>query len=89
VGFPGAVNLQGTNQSDTLIGNDDDNIIRLLSDEKTGNGLGVDTVNAGGGDDTILWNTRQYEKWSDFFSSADNETQTYFIDGDVEWWRRY
>ena len=33
-GFSGAVNLQGTNQSDTLIGNDDDNIIRLLSDEK-------------------------------------------------------
>ena len=83
-GFSGAVNLQGTNQSDTLIGNDDDNIIRLLSDEKTGNGLGADTVNAGGGDDTILWNTRQYEQWSDFFSSADNDTQTYIIEGDVD-----
>jgi Ca2+-binding RTX toxin-like protein/subtilisin-like proprotein convertase family protein len=83
-GFAGTFNLQGTNQSDTLVGNDADNVIRLLSDEKTGTGLGIDTVSAGDGDDTIVWNTRQYEQWSRFFSSADATSQTYTIEGEFD-----
>jgi Ca2+-binding RTX toxin-like protein/subtilisin-like proprotein convertase family protein len=83
-GLAGNLNLRGTNQSDMLTGNAGNNTIWLTSDEAVGAGNGVDTVNAGAGDDTIVWSTRQYQQSSQFFSSADAGTKTYKIKGEVD-----
>ncbi|MDA8628446.1 hypothetical protein N9L77_09850, partial [Pseudomonadales bacterium] len=81
----GNFTLRGTNQSDILIGNADDNTIYLLSDNGNGSGSGQDQVQAGAGNDTIIWATR--DDWSDalrFFSSADATTHTYFLEGSLD-----
>lgn len=77
----GNIDVRGTNQSDTLIGNDDNNQIYLNASERVGNGLGVDTVNAGAGDDSLIWKIQQYEPWSTSFSSVDAGTKTYTLEG--------
>ena len=81
----GNFTLRGTNQSDILIGNADDNTIYLLSDNGNGSGSGQDEVVSGAGNDTIIWATR--DDWSDalrFFSSADATTHTYFLEGSLD-----
>ena len=81
----GNFTLRGTNQSDVLIGNADDNTIYLLSDNGNGSGSGQDQVHSGAGDDTIIWATR--DDWSDalrFFSSADATRHTYFLEGSLD-----
>jgi Ca2+-binding RTX toxin-like protein/subtilisin-like proprotein convertase family protein len=87
-GLAGTINLRGTNQSDTLVGNDQANSIYLQSDVNTGSGLAVDTVTAGAGDDNILWNAgidgsgQTYA--SRIFSASDVASHTYFIDGNID-----
>ena len=84
-GLAGNFTLRGTNQSDILIGNADDNTIYLLSDNGNGSGSGQDQVHSGAGNDTIIWATR--DDWSDalrFFSSADATTHTYFLEGSLD-----
>jgi Ca2+-binding RTX toxin-like protein len=83
-GLSGTLNLRGTNQSDILKGNDQANIIYLQSDSVLGSGLGVDTVVAGGGDDTIVWSTLTYAQANQIFSSISTSTRTYFIDGNID-----
>ena len=82
-GLVGNLNLRGTNQSDTLVGNSDSNSFFLNSDQAIGTGLAVDVVRAGAGDDMIVWSTTQYQQWSQFFSSADSATHSYKIKGDL------
>ena len=85
-GLSGEINVQGTNQSDTLIGNDEANTISLLAtDSVYTSGYGSDTVNSGGGDDTIIW--RPEAHWGDAprnFSSYDTRTKTFFIEGLID-----
>jgi Ca2+-binding RTX toxin-like protein len=66
-GLTGNLNLRGTNQSDTLIGNTSNNTINLNSDQTVGAGFAEDTVQGGAGDDTIIWSTKSYQAWSQFF----------------------
>ncbi len=85
----GASNLRGTNQSDTLIGNEQDNTIFLwtgnYNNTPTGPGLGEDTVRAGGGDDLIhLDMTKYYPQWNFIFSGVDNENNTFIFRGDYD-----
>ena len=88
-GLAGDVDLRGTNQSDTLIGNAGSNTIHMLSDNGQGTGSGVDSVSAGAGNDTIVWRLVRGDNsgWNDMpysFNSADNASQTYFIEGAVD-----
>ena len=84
-GLTGIVNLRGTNQSDLLIGNPDDNIIYLNSNENTGAGYGVDTVVGGGGNDTVVLNPNAFRSsWAQFFSSVDIPNRTYQLAGSVD-----
>ena len=83
-GLAGNLSLRGTYQSDTLIGNDQSNTIYLQSDEDIGSGGGIDTVIAGAGDDTIVWNTRMYQQWSMFFSDFNQADRTYKIEADLD-----
>ena len=81
----GAISLRGTNQSDTLIGNDQSNVIFLLSDARGGPGLGVDTVSARDGDDSIRLETMEWgAQWSDMFSGYDAATNSYLISGAID-----
>ncbi len=77
----GTFNLRGTSQSDLLKGNASNNIIYLNSDERIGSGLASDTVMAGEGDDLIVWGTKAYQQWSQFFSAVDTPTRTFQISG--------
>ena len=83
-GLLGALNLRGSNQSDVLTGNDQNNIIYLGSDENAGSGGGADTVVAAGGDDTIVLSTRYWSSWNQFFTSADSSTRTYRLSGQID-----
>ena len=80
----GSLSLRGTNQSDVLTGNDQANAIYLASDTTTGNGLGVDTVSAGAGNDIIYWSTQAYQDSNLFFSSVDISSKTFFIEGNID-----
>ncbi|MDT9547293.1 MAG: S8 family serine peptidase [Chlorobium phaeovibrioides] len=79
----GDLRLRGTNQSDRLIGNAGDNTIYLGSDENIGSGYGVDTVEAGDGNDTIVWDTRANDQSYRMFSSAESASRTYFLSGEL------
>jgi Ca2+-binding RTX toxin-like protein len=83
-GLSGNLNIRGTNQSDTLVGNAGNNTIYLGSDENIGAGYASDTVVAGAGDDTIVWGTRAYQQASQFFSAADSATRTYALTGSID-----
>jgi Ca2+-binding RTX toxin-like protein len=80
----GSLSLRGTNQSDVLTGNDQANTIYLASDTTTGNGLGIDTVSAGAGDDTIQLASYDWENWQQVFSAANNNTKTYQLAGNFD-----
>ncbi|MDC1479889.1 hypothetical protein N8214_10760 [Pseudomonadales bacterium] len=80
----GDLSLQGTHYSDVLIGNDDNNTINLIGTERDWvDARGVDSVSAGGGDDTITWQTRGYQ-WQGHFSDIDNASRTYSLTGDID-----
>lgn len=86
-GLSGNLNIRGTNQSDTLIGNAGNNTIYLGADVKSGSGYGIDTVSAGAGDDTIILNT--YRDVSrpiaqEFFSTVDFDNRTYGLLGEFD-----
>jgi Ca2+-binding RTX toxin-like protein len=83
-GLSGNINLRGTNQSDTLIGNDDNNTIYLRSNNNDGNGYGADTVIAGAGDDTIRLDGGDYHNWHRVFSDYDSQTNSYLIKGAID-----
>ena len=83
-GLSGKLNLRGTNQSDTLIGNAGNNTIYLTSDENDAGGAGADTVSAGAGDDTIVVQTQSGRPWSKFFTAADHASRTYAIRGNID-----
>lgn len=83
-GLAGNLSLRGTHQSDSLIGNSQSNTIFLQSDEDIGSGTGIDTVKAGAGDDTIVWNTRPYQQWSMFFTGFGQADRTYKIEADLD-----
>ena len=84
-GLSGDLTLRGTNYSDVLIGNDDNNTIFLRANSNEGiNGNGSDSVQAGAGDDFIQWQTGDWVNWSAFFSAADQATNTYFLTGAID-----
>jgi Ca2+-binding RTX toxin-like protein len=86
-GLSGNLNLRGTNQSDTLVGNAGNNTIYLGADVKSGSGYGIDTVSAGAGDDTIILNTvRDVSRpiAQEFFSTVDFDTRTYGLLGEFD-----
>jgi Ca2+-binding RTX toxin-like protein len=83
-GLQGALSLRGSNQSDVLTGNNDNNTFYLSSDESGGSGAGLDTVMAGGGDDTIVLQTNYWRSWNQFFTSADAATHTYRLAGQLD-----
>ena len=83
-GLLGNFTIRGSNQSDVLTGNDGNNTIYLQSDQDAGSGQGSDTVSAGAGADTIVWETSEYQQADRFFTSADNDTRTYFIEGALD-----
>jgi len=84
-GLSGNLNIRGTNQSDTLIGNAGNNRIFLNSDLRIGSGLGIDTVYAGAGDDTIsLLEDIYFPGWNQLFSDFDASSKTYFLNGMVD-----
>lgn len=80
----GTFSIRGSNQSDLLVGNDLANAIYLNSDVGGGAGLGQDTVQAGGGDDNIIWGTMVSQQWSAFFSSVDITTKTYALNANLD-----
>ncbi len=83
-GLSGNFSIRGTNQSDTLIGNAGNNTIYLSSDSSGGSGLGLDTVQAGAGDDKIVLQTQSWRSWSDFFSAVDNGQSIYKLLGSID-----
>ena len=84
-GLSGDLTLRGTNQSDTLTGNDYDNTIYLRAHyHQNSNGQGSDTVYAGAGDDTVVWSTQNHGSWRDHFSAVDEASRTYFLGGDID-----
>jgi hypothetical protein len=84
-GLSGDLTLRGTNYSDVLIGNDNNNTIFLNAyDHRNSNGAGSDSVSAGGGDDVIAWFARNGGRWNDHFSAADQASHTYFLNGDID-----
>ena len=81
-GLAGNFTLRGSNQSDHLIGNADANTLYLHGEDNyQGSGRGVDTVESGAGDDSIVWRIQRYESWERTFSDADEASRTYFVDG--------
>lgn len=86
-GLAGNLSLRGTHQSDTLIGNDQNNTIYLQSDENTGSGGGIDTVKGGAGDDTIMWssgrNNSSSTQAAQIFNAVDSSKKTYSIFADI------
>lgn len=67
--FDGNASLRGTSQSDKLIAGGGNNQIYVNSGNGDGSsGLGVDTVDAGGGDDYISWSTINSQRWHQWAS---------------------
>lgn len=83
-GLSGNLNLRGTNQSDTLIGNAGNNTIHLNSDSSSGSGYGIDSVAAGSGDDAIVLTTADWASWSKSFSGVDSASKTYQLLGSID-----
>jgi len=83
----GNVSLQGTNQSDLLIGNGGANNFYLGSDPALGSGLGSDTVQAGAGDDHVYLTTvRSVNRpvGQQIFSNVDSNSRTYYETGTID-----
>lgn len=83
----GNVSLQGTNQSDLLIGNGQVNNFYLGSDPALGAGLGSDTVQAGAGDDHVYLTTvRSVNRpvGQQIFSNVDFNSRTYYEAGTID-----
>lgn len=85
----GASNLRGTNQSDTLIGNEQNNTIFIwegrYENEPNGTGKGIDTVRAGLGDDLIHLDMNQYfPRWEHIFTGVHESSDMYFFNGDFD-----
>ncbi|MCP4929614.1 MAG: hypothetical protein GY918_11225, partial [Gammaproteobacteria bacterium] len=81
----GDVNLRGSNQSDVLIGNADDNKIFLNhATESSGSGKALDVVQAGAGDDVLYSYEWKYAQWYHQYTSVDVDDKTYAIEGDFD-----
>ena len=79
--------IRGTNQSDLLKGNSDNNVIYLGAEEALGSGYGADTVQAGAGDDQIILSaTRIVTRpiGHQIFSKVDFSTRTYIELGQID-----
>ena len=79
--------IRGTNQSDFLKGNSDNNVIYLGAEEALGSGYGADTVQAGAGDDQIILSaTRTVTRpiGHQIFSKVDFSTRTYIELGQID-----
>ena len=85
----GASNIRGTNQSDTLIGNDENNTIFVWGGRYDSNpnatGRGSDIVRAAAGDDLILLDMNQYfPSWEYIFTGYHENSNLYFFTGDLD-----
>ena len=83
----GSINLRGTNQSDTLVGNADNNTIYLGGLEYSSGGYAQDSVRAGAGDDRILLVTERSVSRpvaAQFFTSVDYTSRTYGMQGAID-----
>jgi Ca2+-binding RTX toxin-like protein len=86
-GLAGSINLRGTNQSDTLIGNAGDNTINLGGLEFSSGGYAQDSVDGGAGDDRILLVTERSVSRpvaAQFFTSVDYTSRTYGMQGVID-----
>jgi len=80
VAAPGQVDINGTTQSDCIIGNGLDNVINGKGgDDLLVGGMGDDTINGGAGDDVIYGETG-----NDVLSGGSGNDQLYGGDGDDE-----